>query len=150
MKKIKKVSQVIAVVGKVLNSKSTSTQDTYSCDYINKLNEYSNEEKIIGTYIDENGNKKNIYRKIFTANITATSATIAALQQNLNVINMYGTIKYTDNGETYQHNIGSYVNTSFYSLLQYNAANGNVQIFCGDKYINGTLEIILEYTKTTD
>lgn len=35
MKKIKKVSQAIAVIGKVLNSKSTSTQDTYSCDYIN-------------------------------------------------------------------------------------------------------------------
>lgn len=35
--KIKKVSQAIAVVGKVLNSKSTSTQDTYSCDYINNI-----------------------------------------------------------------------------------------------------------------
>ena len=37
MKKIKKVSQAIAVIGKVLNSNSSSVTDTYSCDYINEL-----------------------------------------------------------------------------------------------------------------
>ena len=36
-KLIKKVAQSFAVVGKVLNSKNTSTQDTYSCNYINDV-----------------------------------------------------------------------------------------------------------------
>ena len=49
MKKIKKVSQTIAVIGKVLNSKSTSTQDTYSCDYIN------NNVGIVESGSNENG-----------------------------------------------------------------------------------------------
>lgn len=36
MKKIKKIAQSIGVVGKILNSESTSQENTYSCDYINK------------------------------------------------------------------------------------------------------------------
>lgn len=35
-KKIKKIAKSIGVVGKILNSKSTSAENTYSCDYINK------------------------------------------------------------------------------------------------------------------
>ena len=35
-KKIKKIQTSIGVLGKILNNKSTSTNDTYSCDYINK------------------------------------------------------------------------------------------------------------------
>lgn len=58
--KIKKVSQATAVVGKVLNSKSTNTQDTYSCDYINNnvgvVESGSNKN---GSYIKyEDGNRK--------------------------------------------------------------------------------------------
>lgn len=34
--KIKKISQAFGVIGKVLSAKSTSTKDTYSCDYLNK------------------------------------------------------------------------------------------------------------------
>lgn len=35
--RIKKVSQVFAAVGKILNAKSNSKQDAYSCDYMNNL-----------------------------------------------------------------------------------------------------------------
>ena len=35
--KIKKIATSIGVLGKVLNSKSASQIDTYSCDYINEL-----------------------------------------------------------------------------------------------------------------
>lgn len=37
--KIKKVSSLLSPLSKVLNIFSTSQEDTYSCDYINKLNE---------------------------------------------------------------------------------------------------------------
>ena len=33
--KIRKIATSIGVVGKILNSKTTSDKDTYSCDYIN-------------------------------------------------------------------------------------------------------------------
>ena len=36
-KKIKKIATSIGVLGKVLNSKSASQIDTYSCDYINNV-----------------------------------------------------------------------------------------------------------------
>ena len=48
-----------------LNVKSTNTQDTYSCDYINKLHTYSTKEQVIGTWVDG----KPLYRK--TINIGA-------------------------------------------------------------------------------
>ena len=37
IQRIKKVEQSIGVLGKVLNTQSSSNQDTYSCDYINGL-----------------------------------------------------------------------------------------------------------------
>lgn len=37
IQRIKKVEQSIGVLGKVLNTQSSSNQDTYSCDYINDL-----------------------------------------------------------------------------------------------------------------
>lgn len=36
MKKIKKIAQSIGVLGKVLNAKSNSKENTYSCDYLNQ------------------------------------------------------------------------------------------------------------------
>ena len=66
--KIKKIATSIGVLGKILNSKSTSKQDTYSCDYINKLNTYSEEEQVIGNWIDG----KPLYRKVIEYRQTDT------------------------------------------------------------------------------
>lgn len=47
--RIKKIATSIGVLGKILNSKSSSKQDTYSCDYINKdteITKISNEDFI--------------------------------------------------------------------------------------------------------
>ena len=38
--KIRKIANSIGVIGKILNSKTTSDKDTYSCDYINDANEW--------------------------------------------------------------------------------------------------------------
>lgn len=35
--RIRKIATSIGVLGKILNSKSSSKQDTYSCDYINNM-----------------------------------------------------------------------------------------------------------------
>lgn len=65
--KIKKKFQGALPSNKILNIKSNSQIDTYSCDYINKNKEnYSTEEQVIGTWIDG----KPLYRKVI--NISST------------------------------------------------------------------------------
>ena len=66
--RIRKIATSVGVLGKILNSLNSSKQDTYSCDYINKLNTYSDEEQVIGTWIDG----KPIYRKVVVYNQTDT------------------------------------------------------------------------------
>ena len=53
----------VGVLGNVVNEKTDSSKDTYSCDYINELNTYSTEEQRIGTWIDG----KPLYRKTIEA-----------------------------------------------------------------------------------
>ena len=59
--KIKKIYQGSIPANKILNSRSTSQTDTYSCEKINEMTEevYSTEERKIGTWI----NGKPLYRK---------------------------------------------------------------------------------------
>ena len=47
----------------ILNEKTTSDKDTYSCDYINGINEYSTEEIFTGKYWIGG---KPIYRKVLS------------------------------------------------------------------------------------
>lgn len=49
--KIRKIATSIGVVGNVVNEKTTSDKDTYSCDYINDINEWKYLGKSTG--IDE-------------------------------------------------------------------------------------------------
>ena len=51
--KIKKMYQGTVPENKILNTQSDSQTDVYSCDYVNKLNTYSTEEKVIGTWMDK-------------------------------------------------------------------------------------------------
>ena len=37
--RIKKILDTVGLVGNVLNQKSSSKKDAYSCDYVNKLGE---------------------------------------------------------------------------------------------------------------
>ena len=52
--RIKKILGTVGLVGNILNKKSTSKRDAYSCDYINKIIESGSNEK--GSWIKyENG-----------------------------------------------------------------------------------------------
>ena len=57
-----KAFQSSGVVGNVVNEKTTSDKDTYSCDYINEKSSYSTEEKVVGEWIGG----KPIYRKVLS------------------------------------------------------------------------------------
>lgn len=61
-KLIRKKFQGVMADNKVVDTYSTSKLDTYSCNYINKLKSYSNEEHVVGTYFG-----KKIYSKTFVS-----------------------------------------------------------------------------------
>ena len=130
---------------------STSTTDTYSCNYINKarLEEYSTTEKIIGTWIDG----KPIYRKVLNSVGLAgnTKKSIAYNIDNLDKI-------WIENGFA--------INALRIVTVPMVGYNGNlsekVDVWIEKQenvvklYANGgwgndwTFYIIINYTKTTD
>ena len=130
---------------------STSTTDTYSCNYINeaRLEEYSTTEKIIGTWIDG----KPIYRKVLNSVGLAgnTKKSIAYNIDNLDKI-------WIENGFA--------INALRIVTVPMVGYNGNlsekVDVWIEKQenvvklYANGgwgndwTFYIILNYTKTTD
>lgn len=142
--KIKKMYQGTAPENKILNTQSNSQTDVYSCDYVNKLNTYSTDEHIIGTWITG----KPVYRKV----IDIDSITFSAGENNIEhgisnmeaVVRMDLMLRYTN--ENWYHNWDYYRNiTVSYSLITINIASDHA----GTTDFNDG-HIILEYTKTTD
>ena len=144
---------------KILNTKSTSQTDTYSCDYINKnietlqkRNNYYTEEQITGNWIDG----KPIYRKVFVGDwISNTLAWNNLVKGNISncdtVISIKGVIKNPNNGDNIP--IPSYESTNFFANIMYNQSDDYIKAFLkGWTYSNFQMKyvIILEYTKTTD
>lgn len=147
-KKIKKENLKIPNIN---NSKNDSTTDTYSCDYVNKLNTYSTEEKVIGTWIDG----KPLYRKVVPVVISnITDTTISNIKIAHNIANMkFGFVematKDISTGDTYSYGSSGYIN----------ATNNRTQWFLNKTEIsastnrsadNGTWYVSICYTKTTD
>lgn len=136
---------------------STSTTDTYSCNYINeaRLEEYSATEKIIGKWIDG----KPLYGKTITFTSTISANATTSIAHNItNAKNIF-----IDYGASFMEaNIGTnnYMSYSL-SLIGY---TGNItdKMYCYvnpvniNIYSNGswgknwTKHITLKYTKTTD
>lgn len=120
---------------------STSTTDTYSCNYINeaRLEEYSTNETKIGTWVDG----KPIYRKVFSVG-GSTSQTISTFENKIkDVINKYGFVKYENKMEDYWTNLGE---TGFIATIdQY-----GINVTLGTKQATGSGYLVIEYTKTTD
>ena len=127
---------------------STSTTDTYSCNYINeaRLEEYSTTEKIIGTWIDG----KPIYRKVLNVGTVTTQKTyITHNIANLGkLVNLYGTFNRDDNAQ--QIMPGNYTNWETYlydATSEYFTINFSANQWSRNPY---DIVIVMEYTKTTD
>ncbi len=142
---IESVEQEIPVVE---TSKTTGTDNTYACDYINDIVEdnYSTSEvKTNKVWIDG----KPIYRKVIS-NITTPSTTnswvsIGSVSNVSTLINMYGFVIATD-GRTLSLNHSepsAEISTTFKS--------GNVEMkVILDNWKSRPCYVTLEYTKTTD
>lgn len=119
---------------------STSTTDTYSCNYINeaRLEEYSTTEKIIGTWIDG----KPIYRKVATGTVPKSDyyPTVATGITNLDkVISISVVLAYGNNRE--------YFSSTRYT---YYLGKGDNEITIITPDVEGDATFTICYTKTTD
>jgi len=133
-----KVLDAPAIQAQVVNGYSTSSRDSYSCNYVNKLNTYSTDEIRIGTWMG-----KPLYRKVFTGNI---SSSIEHGLTNVNFVNSYGyVISGTGNFMPLPSLRVAYPNYN----IGYYVTNQNI-VFEKGSEASGTATITLEYTKTTD
>lgn len=143
--RIKKVSQTTSTQAQVVDGYSTSTTDSYSCNYVNNINTYSTNEIRIGTWIDG----KPVYRKVFTGTLPTGSGENTFNFSGINIINFYGEIK-SKSGATFLINT-YYTPIPAYSISGWIDNSGNLKIDCGSNYnTSSQYEIVIEYTKTTD
>lgn len=141
--RIKKVSQTTPVTAQVVDGYSTSTTDAYSANYVNGLNTYSTTEQRIGTWKDG----KPLYRRVveITSPSTAGSGDSVVDYSSWDVselINVYGRIKSTNNtafSSGNQFYIWDRTTTKYIAVQVENST-----------YTNFPMDVIVEYTKTTD
>lgn len=145
--KIKKMYQGTVPENKILNTYSDSQTDVYSCDYTNKLSNYSTEEQQIGTWI----NNKPLYRKVLITGAvpnTGASYTEIGISNLETVVSLKGmafnpktrsrvTLPYADPNE--QYIIQLFTNETQVVLNTAYDQSGFSESF-----------VIIEYTKTTN
>lgn len=140
-----KAFQTAGVVAEVVNARNNSQTKVYSTSYVNGIADYSTTEKVCGTWIDG----KPIYRKVLVTtwgDRDSSSQNISVSNLNIDtMVNMTGKVSYSNGW----HALGGYANANFYSLIQYNYREYNVQLY-GKGYTNANIVLIIEYTKTTD
>lgn len=144
---IKKMFQGEIPENKVVNGYSTSQTDTYSCNYINELNIYSIDEKIIGIWI----NGKPIYRKVISLGYLPNNAT-KDIPYNIDNLDMFIDIRGI--GYRSSDNVTNPIPSAHAANLGNNigiySSNDVIIVRTGSDRSNMYGYAILEYTKTTD
>lgn len=127
-------------VGGNIAPKTTTTSsdtDTYSCNYINGINEYSTTERVVGKWIDG----RNIYEISKETNISGRNITINTIANLDFVIYCQTYLKRTGS----YHNINSWgKETTDYGLMY--VVNNNVVY---DSSFTGKLYSTIRYVKTS-
>ena len=134
-----KVLDAPAIQAQVVNGYSTSSRDSYSCNYVNNINTYSTDEIRIGTWMG-----KPLYRKVFTGDVSSSS--IEHGLTNVSFVNSYG---YMMSGGGAFVPLPSVRPTNAGYYIGYYVTNQYI-IFDKAADANGVATITLEYTKTTD
>ena len=150
--RIRKKYQVIPTNAKLENGYSTSDKNGYTCEYINKMSNYSETEQVVGKWIDN----KPIYRKVIQIDVSdltiGGAANYAHDISNLDtLVSINGTFKRADgNNEP----LPLYTDTTSFRIQVYDISSTTIRMVIGSDY-TGTraitqMQLILEYTKTTD
>lgn len=147
--RIKKILGTVGLVGNVLNKKSISKKDAYSCDYINKLNTYSTEEQIIGTWI----NGKPLYRKVVSGKFgTITDDVESTLEIPIaNADFVLTKYFWVDRPNEKYINQGPVSGTIDYSYTSFSSTQAVIRFKSKASWVSDkNIYVIVEYTKTTD
>lgn len=106
---------------------------------------YSTTEQVIGTWI----NDEPLYRKAitFSGNYQLTQTfTLSDVTSDMIIHNVIGGVRYTDNGTLHNY----LVNTDGNVICPYQGAQNQLNINLGASSANITVELIIEYTKTSN
>lgn len=143
--RIKKILDAVGLVGNILNKKSDSKKDAYSCDYINKLNTYSTEEQRIGTWIDG----KPLYGRAFVGTLPSDHNVLGIVGGVDEIVCSKGNIVGPD-GNKYE--IGKSANMETHVQVTRVIVIGDTLCFqyVPDAFGNSAYKVYIEYTKTTD
>ena len=137
---------VIVEVDQEVNSGSTNAVSNKAItNYVNDLNTYSTTETVIGTWVNKNGSKQPLYRKVISTNLPSTASSwvsVGTLPTNIKITKLQGTL-----GGYFP--IPTYINESYYVALQYNAGEGKL-LAITNGYSGVAAEITVEYIKPTD
>lgn len=150
--KIKKKSQSVGVLGKILNIFSNSDKDTYSCDYLNNNDAYSTDEiKTNKRWIDG----KPIYRTVVTTN-SYSDRLNTGISNLETMIKMEVLVSQSSNGDwrniPWLFNSGGVIgDQSWAGGVLYKMNDNQLHFQIGSSLKNAKkIVAILEYTKTTD
>ena len=128
----------------VINSYSTSTTDSYSCDFINDCNTYSTSEIFTGKYWWDN---KPIYRKVIYMAEPTSYENIATSINSANVIWYDGTVS---TGGGYINKINSTEWDANYRITGDIDPSGYFRFRSGSSQTQlANLNVIIEYTKNS-
>lgn len=144
--RIKKVSQTTASGAQSVNTYSESTENTYSCDYVNKLNTYSTDEIRIGTWMG-----KPLYRKVASFNVSSDSQQV--LRVNVENVDVIIEGKFILKGSDFCAIDHTHIDSSnnHISKWVFTIHSTDVSTTISKTIENGGIYyVILEYTKTTD
>lgn len=140
--RIKKVAQTTLTTAQIVNGYSTSTEDGYSCNYVNGLITYSTTETRVGTWLG-----KPLYRKtLMSIGNTGGNVGLAHGIPTIGAVTKVDIFATNNAGRTYPaHNdmFTIYVKTADTTNIWCNISSG----FADTVW---KVYVTIEYTKTTD
>ena len=143
-------ASIIDIGGVQWNVKDNEARDriTYLEEKTSANFDYSEEEKIIGTWIDG----KPIYRLVIQANVTNRNLIIPEEDKNIkDIISIKGVFK-TSTNVVYPFNTFSPYNaqnlTKYYSVTMYRELTKDIYVGFGDDSMYDNVKVILQYEYT--
>ena len=148
--RIKKVSQTTSTQAQVVDGYSTSTTDSYSCNYVNSINTYSTDEIRVGTWMN-----KPLYRKVYilTAIAGNNSYTLNPAPSNVDLMwfDLSATFLLQESTGYARQGIDPGSVDPAYDFSARVVSKVSVNIYVGNIIANNsTIYATLLYTKTTD
>lgn len=108
-------------------------------------NNYSTEERIVGTWIDG----KPIYKRTFTGTVSGTQTGLSGITAS-SVSKLLRVEGYVQKNNWGGYAIGSYISGQAYGGVFINYGTGVLDLYSPSTVVGGTYDVTLYYTKTTD